>query len=47
MKLKRILVIGVGVAVLLGTAGYWYTFIAGAPQFDPPGMGANTGLTFR
>lgn len=47
MKLKRILVTGVGVVVLLGAAGYWYTFIAGAPQLDPPGMGANTGLTFE
>ncbi|MBD2451955.1 esterase family protein [Nostoc sp. FACHB-152] len=47
MKLKRSLVICTGMSALLLTIGYGYVFIAGAPQFDPPGIAANTGLTFQ
>jgi len=36
-----------GVVALLSGAGYWYVFIAGAPQLDPPEVEANTGLSFQ
>jgi len=36
MKWKKLLFSGLGTLLTLGGVGYWYVFIAGAPQFDPP-----------
>lgn len=36
MKLKTILITGIGIVALLAGAGYCYVFIAGAPQLDAP-----------
>jgi enterochelin esterase-like enzyme len=47
MKAKKILLVCAGVLALLSAAGYWYVFIAGAPQFDHPEVEADTGLTFQ
>jgi enterochelin esterase-like enzyme len=47
MKLNKILAIATGFLVVLGGGGYWYVFVAGAPQFDAPVAEANTGLTFQ
>lgn len=48
MKLPRILLVGaVGITTLAAIA-YWYVFIAGAPQLDPPATStAGTGMTFQ
>jgi hypothetical protein len=32
--LGKVLGIGAGTILLLGATGYWYVFIAGAPQLD-------------
>lgn len=45
--LKKILLVGVGTLAILLSGGYWYVFIAGAPQLDPPQVEKNTGLTFQ
>ena len=47
MKLRRLLLIGTGIFTALVAAGYWYVFILGAPQFDPPKVQAELGLPFR
>jgi enterochelin esterase-like enzyme len=48
MKLKKLLTIGIGTLLFLGGAGYWYVFIAGAPQLDPPITNvAGADLTFK
>ena len=49
MKLRFGKVIGIfaGTIALLTATGYWYVFIAGAPQLDPPQVEQNTGLTFQ
>ncbi|MGE5655881.1 MAG: alpha/beta hydrolase [Actinomycetota bacterium] len=44
---SKLVVIGAGALLLLGGTGYWYVFIAGAPQLDPPPVEANTGLNFE
>ncbi|GFE69762.1 hypothetical protein CFPU101_23720 [Chroococcus sp. FPU101] len=37
-----------GSLLLLGGVGYWYVFVEGAPQFDPPAINeAGTGMTFQ
>jgi enterochelin esterase-like enzyme len=47
MKLKQALIGGVGgLSILLGV-GYWYVFVAGAPQFDPPAIETEPGLSFK
>ncbi|NMG11534.1 alpha/beta hydrolase-fold protein [Brasilonema sp. UFV-L1] len=47
MKLSKVL-IGVASAIaILTAAGYWYVFILGAPQVDPPQEQTNTGLKFQ
>jgi hypothetical protein len=34
--------------ILLGASGYWYVFVADAPQLDPPKTSAvGTGMTFK
>ncbi|GAC1469654.1 MAG: hypothetical protein NVSMB70_14740 [Chamaesiphon sp.] len=33
--------------VIFAATGYWYVFIAGAPQLDPPQVTTNTGLKFQ
>ncbi|AFY91265.1 alpha/beta hydrolase [Chroococcidiopsis thermalis] len=49
MKLRfgKILGILAGTIAFLAATGYWYIFIAGAPQLDPPQVERNTGLTFQ
>jgi enterochelin esterase-like enzyme len=48
MKLPKLLLVSVGTFLLLGGAGYWYIFIAGAPQLDPPVTNvAGSDLTFK
>jgi enterochelin esterase-like enzyme len=47
MKFKQALIACTSVIGLLSIAGYWYVFVEGAPQFDPPPIATNTGLTFR
>ncbi len=47
MKFSRTLIgIASAIAILAG-AGYWYVFILGAPQLDPPKEVVNTGLKFQ
>ncbi|GAA6622433.1 hypothetical protein NUACC26_082570 [Scytonema sp. NUACC26] len=47
MKLSKVLIgITSSLAILTGV-GYWYVFILGAPQFDPPQEQAHTGLKFQ
>ncbi|AFZ16275.1 alpha/beta hydrolase [Allocoleopsis franciscana] len=36
VKLRTLLITGIGIVALLAGAGYWYVFIAGAPQLDAP-----------
>ncbi|MBW4630496.1 MAG: esterase family protein [Iphinoe sp. HA4291-MV1] len=48
MKLSKVLIGVVGGAiVILSAVGYWYVFILGAPQLDPPQEQVNTGLKFQ
>lgn len=47
MKLTKILGICAGAVAILAATGYWYVFIAGAPQLDPPQVESNTGLKFE
>ncbi|PMB44791.1 esterase [Fischerella thermalis CCMEE 5205] len=49
MKLRwsNILLAGMAIVATLLAAGYWYVFIAGAPQLDPPQVEKNTGLSFE
>ena len=44
---SNILLAGTGVAAIFLLTGYWYVFIAGAPQLDPPQVEKNTGLSFE
>ena len=38
----------VATVAVVAAAGYWYVFIAGAPQLDPPIVStAGTGMTFQ
>ncbi|MDZ8028797.1 MAG: alpha/beta hydrolase [Nostoc sp. SerVER01] len=46
MKIPKFLMSLVGAIALLTTVGYYYVFILGAPQLDPPEEEANTGLKF-
>lgn len=48
MKLKKLLVVSFSTVAILAATGYWYVFIAGAPQLDAPGIStAGTGMTFQ
>jgi enterochelin esterase-like enzyme len=49
MKIRRSLIIGAGLLAGLLATGYWYVFVAGAPQFDPPAVetATNAGLSFQ
>jgi enterochelin esterase-like enzyme len=47
MKFSKVLISIAGAIALLATASYWYVFIEGAPQLDPPQEQANTGLKFQ
>ncbi len=47
MKFKKILSVGAGTLVIFAATGYWYVFIAGAPQLDPPQVQADPGLKFQ
>lgn len=47
MKLSKVFISFVVAIALLAGAGYWYVFIAGAPQLDPPQEQADTGLNFQ
>ncbi|WP_392533851.1 alpha/beta hydrolase [Nostoc sp. C117] len=47
MKISKFLISLVGAIALLGTFGYYYVFVLGAPQLDPPKKQVNTGLKFQ
>ncbi|MBE8998790.1 esterase family protein [Nostoc sp. LEGE 12447] len=47
MKISKLLISLLGAIALLTTAGYYYVFILGAPQLDPPQKVAKTGLKFQ
>lgn len=48
MKFKRFLWVGASVLTVLAGAGYWYVFVAGAPQLDAPVIAAAaTDLKFQ
>ncbi|WP_428359449.1 alpha/beta hydrolase [Leptodesmis sp.] len=44
---KQLLMASAATLAVLSAGGYWYVFIAGAPQLDPLPAEANTGLDFR
>jgi enterochelin esterase-like enzyme len=46
-KSAKLLWSSVAVLSLLAGAGYWYVFIAGAPQLDSPKAELHTGVTFK
>ena len=47
LTLKNILILGGGIITLLAGVGYYYVFIAGAPQLDaPPTTDKGSKLTF-
>lgn len=46
-KVKYLLGVGALALCLIIATGYWYVFIAGAPQFDPPAINVpDSGMTF-
>ena len=45
--MRKILGISTGIIMFLAAGGYYYVFVAGAPQLDPPQIEADTGLTFE
>jgi len=47
MKISKILISLIGAIALLSAVGYYYVFILGAPQLDPPQEETNTGLKFQ
>jgi enterochelin esterase-like enzyme len=48
MKLAKLLLTSIGTLLFLSGAGYWYVFIAGAPQLDPPVTNvAGSDLSFK
>jgi len=47
LKYGKLLGIGAAAVTVLTGVGYWYVFIAGAPQLDPPATNvADSGMTF-
>lgn len=47
-RFRNILLVLGATVTTLAAAGYWYVFIAGAPQLDPPVIStAGTGMTFQ
>ncbi|KAF3890197.1 MULTISPECIES: alpha/beta hydrolase [Nostocales] len=47
MKLSKVFIGVVSSFAILTAAGYWYVFILGAPQLDPPQEQGDTGLKFQ
>ncbi|MFB2773518.1 alpha/beta hydrolase [Pelatocladus sp. BLCC-F211] len=47
MKLSKIVIGTISAIAILAAGGYWYVFILGAPQLDPPQQQTNTGLKFQ
>jgi enterochelin esterase-like enzyme len=47
MKLKKFLLFSISTLGILSAIGYWYVFVAGAPQLDPPQTQVEPGLTFH
>jgi enterochelin esterase-like enzyme len=48
MKVPKFLAIATGIFLILAGAGYWYVFVAGAPQFDAPVINTKaTDLNFK
>ncbi|BAY76037.1 putative esterase [Nostoc linckia NIES-25] len=47
MKNSKFLISLIGAIALLTAVGYYYVFILGAPQLDPPQKETNTGLKFQ
>lgn len=47
-RLRNILLVGTATVATLAAVGYWYVFVAGAPQLDRPVTStAGTGMTFQ
>jgi len=47
MKIPKIFIGTLGAIAILIGGGYYYVFVLGAPQLDPPQEEANTGLKFQ
>lgn len=47
VKPKTTLLAGAFVLAAVASAGFWYVFVAGAPQLDAPQAGKKTGLRFQ
>ncbi|BAZ23527.1 putative esterase [Kalymmatonema gypsitolerans NIES-4073] len=47
MKLSKVLIGVAGTLAILTATGYWYVFILGAPQLDPPQEQTNSELKFQ
>ncbi|BAZ66923.1 MAG: esterase family protein [Pelatocladus maniniholoensis HA4357-MV3] len=47
MKLSKIVIGIISAIAILAIGGYWYVFILGAPQLDPPQQQTNTELKFQ
>ncbi len=45
--IEKVFGIGTVTILLLGATGYWYVFIAGAPQLDPPKVVTDVNLNFE
>lgn len=46
-RYSKVLGIAAATVATLAGIGYWYVFIAGSPQLDPPQVQQNTGLKFQ
>ncbi|WP_448285318.1 alpha/beta hydrolase [Phormidesmis priestleyi] len=44
---RNALIAGIALSIALAAGGYWYVFIAGAPQLDAPQAETQTGLHFQ
>lgn len=47
MKISQLIGVSLGCLAIVGVSGYWYVFVAGAPQPDVPQAEKNTGLKFQ
>jgi enterochelin esterase-like enzyme len=47
MKISKVLISIAGAIAIFSAAGYYYVFVLGAPQLDPPKEEVNTGLKFQ
>lgn len=47
MNWRNFLLISFSTLLVLVGGGYWYVFVAGTPQLDPPAIETDTGLSFQ